>query len=164
MIMTCTCVWALAPAKDEEVVDVDILNLLVGILLLFLGRRIFWLFVGGVGFVAAIDLVSRLAMPWPTWLTLVVALAAGLVGALLAILLQEVAVGIAGFLAGGYIVLHVPSCWACPCNPWGLVRLPLWARLWARYWLWASSIGRSSCSLRWWAPQSSLGPSIFLSR
>ena len=104
--MTCKCAWVLAPAKDE-VVDVDILILLVAILLLFLGRQIFWLFVGGVGFVAAIDLVSRLATPWPIWLTLVVALAAGLVGALLAILLQEVAVGIAGFLAGGYIVLQV---------------------------------------------------------
>jgi hypothetical protein len=83
----------------------NIAKVLVGILLLVLGRQLFWLFVGGIGFVAAIDLVSRWASAWPVWLTLIVALAAGVVGALLAVFLQEFAVGVAGFLAGGYVVL-----------------------------------------------------------
>jgi hypothetical protein len=81
------------------------LRVLVGVLLLILGRQLFWLFVGGIGFVTAIDLVSRLASTWPVWLTLLVALAAGVVGALLAVFLQEFAVGVAGFLAGGYVTL-----------------------------------------------------------
>ncbi len=88
-------------------VSMDILSLLVGILLLFLGRQVYWLFVGGVGFVTAVDLIGRMATPWPIWLTLIVALAAGLIGALLAIFLQKLAIGIAGFLGGGYVVLHI---------------------------------------------------------
>ncbi len=83
----------------------NVLRVLVGVLLLILGRQLFWLFVGGIGFVAAIDLVSRLASTWPVWLTLLVALAAGIVGALLAVFLQEFAVGVSGFLAGGYVTL-----------------------------------------------------------
>jgi hypothetical protein len=84
-----------------------LLRLLIGILLLVLGRQLFWLFVGGIGFVAAIDLVTRLADAWPAWLTLLVALGAGIIGALLAIFLQEFAIGVAGFLGGGYVVLAI---------------------------------------------------------
>jgi hypothetical protein len=86
-----------------------VLNILIGIALLLLGRKIFWLFVAGIGFVVAMDLVTRLfAGPQVETITpiaLVAGLVAGVLGALLAIFLQRVAVGIVGFLAGGYIVL-----------------------------------------------------------
>jgi hypothetical protein len=82
-----------------------VVTIVLGLLLLFLGRQLYWLFVGGIGFVVAVDLVTRLSLPWPIWLILLVAAIAGIVGALLAIFLQEVAVGIAGFLAGGYVAL-----------------------------------------------------------
>ena len=82
------------------------LRILVSILLLLLGRQLFWLFVGGTGFVLTMELVTRLALAWPAWLTLIVALVAGILGALLAIALQEIAVGAAGFIAGGYVVLN----------------------------------------------------------
>ncbi len=81
------------------------LRILVALLLLILGRQIFWLFVGGVGFITAMNVVSYWAAPSPPWLTLVIALVAGIIGALLAIFLQEIAVGVAGFLAGGSVVL-----------------------------------------------------------
>jgi hypothetical protein len=83
----------------------NVLRILVSIALLTLGRQLFWLFVGGVGFVSAMEITTRWAVAWPVWLSLVVALAAGVTGAILAMLLQEVAVGIAGFFAGGYVVL-----------------------------------------------------------
>lgn len=83
------------------------LSLLVGVVLLLLGRRIYWLFVGGVGFVAAMTLVTRLTNVQRDWLVILIALAAGVVGAVLAVLLQRVAIGIGGFLAGGYIVLSL---------------------------------------------------------
>ena len=82
------------------------LRILVSILLLVLGRQLFWLFVGGTGFVLAVELMTHLTIAWPAWLTLVVALLAGIIGALLAIALQEIAVGVAGFIAGGYIVVN----------------------------------------------------------
>lgn len=82
-----------------------IISVLLGLALLFLGRQLFWLFVGGLGFVTAVELVTRLSVPWPNWLVLLVALAAGVIGALLALFLQEAAIGIAGFLAGSYVAL-----------------------------------------------------------
>jgi hypothetical protein len=82
-----------------------ILSLLVGIVLLVLGRKVFWLFVAGIGYMAAFTLVTQLTEIQQEWLVIVIALAAGAVGALLAIFLQQVAVAVAGFLAGGYIVL-----------------------------------------------------------
>jgi hypothetical protein len=42
-----------------------------------------------------------------TLVALVVGLAAGVIGALLAIFLQRVSVGVAGFLAGGYVALSL---------------------------------------------------------
>jgi len=84
-------------------------KILIGIVLLLWGRKVFWLFVAGIGFVVAMDLVTRLfAGPQAetmTLIALVAGLVAGVIGALLAIFLQRVAVGVAGFLAGGYIVL-----------------------------------------------------------
>lgn len=82
-----------------------VFNVLLGLVLLLLGHQVFWLFVGGIGFVTALELVERLALPWPNWLILVVAIVAGVIGALLAIFLQKVAIGLAGFLAGGYVIL-----------------------------------------------------------
>ena len=82
-----------------------ILGLLVGIVLLVLGRKIFWLFVAGIGFVSAFTLVTQLTEIQQDWLVIVIALAAGAAGVLLDIFLQQVAVAVAGFLAGGYIVL-----------------------------------------------------------
>lgn len=82
-------------------------RILIGLLLLILGRQLYWLFVGGVGFITAINLVSYGTSSMPVWLMLIIALGAGLVGALLAIFLQEVAVGLAGFLAGGSVVLSL---------------------------------------------------------
>lgn len=87
-----------------------ILNILIGVALLLVGRKAFWLFVAAIGFVVAMDLVVRL-FPGPagnlTIIALVAGLAAGVIGALLAVFFQQAAVGLAGFLAGGYIVLSL---------------------------------------------------------
>jgi len=84
-----------------------ILRVLVGAALLTLGRKLFWLFVAGIGFVAAITLATRLLHNQPEWLIIVLALFAGLIGALLAVFLERLAIGIAGFLAGGYFALSL---------------------------------------------------------
>lgn len=83
----------------------QVVRLLVGAALLLLGRQLYWVFVAGVGFVVAMDLASRLAQVESTLLILLIALSAGVIGALLAVFLQRAAIGIAGLLAGGYVVL-----------------------------------------------------------
>ena len=84
----------------------SIVNVLVGVGLLFFGRRAFWLFVAAAGFVAGLSLANRL-LQGPEWVGLVVGIAIGLVAALLAVIVERFAIGLAGFLVGGYIALQV---------------------------------------------------------
>jgi hypothetical protein len=84
-----------------------LLRILVGIGLLVMGRRLFFLFVGLIGFITGIHLASHFFPGQPEWMILAIGLMAGVLGALLALLLQWMAVGLAGFLAGGYITLSV---------------------------------------------------------
>ena len=86
-----------------------LIRILVGILLLTLGYQMFWLFVGGVGFVTAIRVTDLWTLTMPTWATLLIALFVGILGAVLAIIAQEFAVGLAGFLAGGAVALGFAS-------------------------------------------------------
>ena len=79
-----------------------IANVLVGIALLTTGRRLFWVFVGAAGFLLASSLASEFMSSQPEWVALVVALAAGLIGVVLAIFAQRFAVGAAGFVLGSY--------------------------------------------------------------
>ncbi|MCL5951157.1 MAG: hypothetical protein M1132_05425 [Chloroflexi bacterium] len=82
-----------------------LLRLLSGILLLVFGRSLFWLFVAVVGFLAGASLATRVLHGRPEWVMLAVALAVGLVGALLALALPRVVGAVAGFVAGGYVVV-----------------------------------------------------------
>jgi hypothetical protein len=74
-----------------------------GVTLLVLGRRLFWLFVGIVGFFTVYQLSLDALHLHPLGLRLFLASMAGLFGVLLAIFVQRVAVGIAGFLVGTWL-------------------------------------------------------------
>jgi len=83
-----------------------ILNIIVGAALLFFGRKVFWLFVAGVGFVAGMSLAAN-TFNGPDWLNVTIGLIVGFIAALLAVVVQGFAISLAGFLAGGYIALQV---------------------------------------------------------
>jgi hypothetical protein len=80
----------------------NIVSILVGIVVLTLGRKLFWLAVGAVGFIVGLRLGIQLTSGQSDWVVLVVALVAGGIGAILAIVLQKIAAGVAGFVLGGY--------------------------------------------------------------
>lgn len=84
-----------------------ILRILVGVIALTLGRKLFWFFVGAVGFVAGIALATQFLEGQSDWMILAIALGAGLLGALLAVLVQQVAISVAGFIGGGYIAINL---------------------------------------------------------
>src|SRR5512142_2345265 len=85
---------------------VSILDLVLGAILLVAGRRLFWLLVGAIGFVIGVMLATRFFHG--SELTMVLAgLVLGLIFALLAIFLESIAIGIAGFLGGGYVLLSM---------------------------------------------------------
>jgi hypothetical protein len=94
------CSGTMKTARDAAIMP---LRILLGLSALFLGRRLFWLFVGVVGFAIGVDVSTQLFAGAPYVTVLVIALIAGVVGALLAYFLQEVVIAIAGFLAGGQV-------------------------------------------------------------
>lgn len=75
----------------------------VGVLFLFLGRKLFWLFVALTGFLIGMYFAPQVLINQPQSVILVIALMVGFLGVLLTTLLQKLAVGLAGFAAGGYI-------------------------------------------------------------
>jgi hypothetical protein len=81
-------------------------NLIIGAILALLGRKLFWLFVGGLGFLAGYTYTEAFLGPQPDYIVVLVGVVAGAAGALLAVFLQGLAVGVAGFLAGGFIALE----------------------------------------------------------
>src|SRR5712691_11529828 len=86
---------------------IPILSVLIGAIILFFGRRLFWLCVAAVGFAAGVEVAPHLVHEPSTVLQLIVALVFGFIGALLALFLQKVAIAIAGFLAGGKLAMSL---------------------------------------------------------
>ncbi len=84
-----------------------LLRILAGIVLLAGGRRLFWLFVGLIGFISGINIAAGFFPGKPDWMILAIALMAGILGALLALFLQRLAIALAGFFAGAYIVVRL---------------------------------------------------------
>jgi hypothetical protein len=83
--------------------DYPLLFVLVGLLLLLLGRKLFWLFVAVAGFVIGAKATPYILPHQSELFTLLVAILLGLTGAFLAIFLQKVAIAIGGFAVGGYL-------------------------------------------------------------
>jgi len=84
-----------------------IANILVGLALLLLGKRLFWLFVGAIGFMAASDAAATHFSGLPDWQILIISLGAGLLGILLALFFQKLAILLVGFYAGGYLAVSL---------------------------------------------------------
>jgi hypothetical protein len=87
----------------------SIVNILGGAILLTLGRKVFWLFVAGVGFYAGLEVATRYLNVQPEWLAVLIAVGIGLLGALLAYFFQKLVIGAAGFLAGALIVSRLTA-------------------------------------------------------
>jgi hypothetical protein len=81
--------------------SVAIVGALIGVVILFFGRKLFWLCVAAVGFAAGVEIAPHLVNEPSPLLALTVALVLGLIGALLALFLQKIAIAVLGFLAGG---------------------------------------------------------------
>lgn len=80
-------------------------NILIGLVLTFAGRRLFWLFVACVGFATSYHYAQQVWAIHSPGLVLILSIAAGALGAIIAIFFQKAAIVLAGFAAGGYIVL-----------------------------------------------------------
>jgi hypothetical protein len=77
-----------------------------GLLLLAAGRKLYWLFVAIVGFAAGFMLAGMFVKTDAEWIKWLIAIGIGVLGGMLAVGLQKIAVGAAGFLAGGYGLVY----------------------------------------------------------
>jgi hypothetical protein len=96
------------------------ISAILGTGLLLLGRKLFWLFVGVVGFGIGLQVTERLGggADGPR---LVLSLVVGILFAVLAIFLQTVAIGAAGFFGGGYVVLGIATMLGLDQGPMGWI-------------------------------------------
>jgi len=89
--------------------SVTIVGVLIGIVILFFGRKLFWLCVAAVGFAAGVQIAPLLVNEASSLLALVIALVFGLLGVLLAFFIQKIAIAILGFLAGGKLATAIAA-------------------------------------------------------
>jgi Domain of unknown function (DUF4203) len=82
-------------------------QILAGVALLLFGRKLFWVFVGVIGFIAGMRFGAEIVKGQSEAIILLIAVGMGLLGALLAIVLQRVAVALAGGLAGGMLAMQI---------------------------------------------------------
>lgn len=82
-----------------------IARLIVGTISLIAGRALYWLFVAAAGFIVALTLATRYLQGESELVLILIALGAGFIGAVLAVFAQRVAVAIAGFLMGGFVLM-----------------------------------------------------------
>ena len=93
-------------------------TMLVALALLTMGRRLFWVFVGAAGFIFGFTLASQFLPGQSAFVIVGVGLAAGLVGIGLAIFAQHLAVGVAGFVMGSYVLTYLFSSFGLIGTDW----------------------------------------------
>lgn len=101
----------------------SVVRLLLGALLLTVGRRLFWFFIAAIGFVAGLRFSAEIMVDLPAWLGILIGLLIGLGAAGLAVLFQQFAIGLAGFLAGAYVLLSVLELFGLDGSTWTVVAL-----------------------------------------
>jgi hypothetical protein len=82
---------------------VTIVSLIAGLLLLFVGRKALWFFLGLAGVAVAIAFLPRYFPEFDQKTLLIVSLVAGVLGGALAFALSKVIVWVGGGIAGGYL-------------------------------------------------------------
>ena len=89
--------------------SVAIVGALIGFVILLFGRKLFWLCVAAVGFAAGVEIAPHLVHEPSPLLALTVAIILGIIGALLALFLQKIAIAVLGFLAGGKLASAIAA-------------------------------------------------------
>jgi hypothetical protein len=97
---------------------IPILSALIGAVILFFGRKLFWLCIAAVGFAAGSELATHFMHQPTPLMALTIALVLGFIGALIALFLQKMAIAIAGFLAGGKLATAIVAAFFVNLTPY----------------------------------------------
>ena len=120
-----------------------LLTIVLGIILLITGKKLYWLLVAVIGFMIGLGFATQYVQLDPPWLIYIVALSAGVIGAVLGIFVQRLAIALVGFIVGGYGSIYLSGLLGIKAEPFnwlafivgGFVGLLLVATLldWALY-------------------------------
>jgi hypothetical protein len=92
---------------DTGINSSTVINIIIGIVTLTFGRKLFWLFVGCLGFAVGFYYAPYVWQVQSNLFLLALATITGIIGAVLALFFQKIAIGLAGFAGGGYIALNL---------------------------------------------------------
>lgn len=87
----------------------NIVAMVLGTIILIMGRRLFWLLVGLLGFMAGFVFTEAHLADSSQFVMLLVALAVGILGAVLAMFMERLAFALAGGFAGAYVAAAVAA-------------------------------------------------------
>ena len=80
-----------------------VLTVMIGFLVLIMGRQIFWVFIAGLGFTLGMIYGEQFYAGQPDWMLFLVSSIIAILGAVLAYTLQRLAGALAGFASGWYL-------------------------------------------------------------
>jgi hypothetical protein len=89
---------------NKELLMIPIVHAIMGFLLLVAGRKLYWLFVGVIGFMLGVYFASSVFTSESEIVWIVIALITGVIGTMLAFFAQRLAIAVAGFISGGLII------------------------------------------------------------
>lgn len=100
------------PRGSEEIV-----TLVVGGVILLFGRRLYWLCLGGFGFLCGMVLGGMFLDKLETWAVILIALVLGLIGMVAVLILQKITIVLAGAIGGGLLIVTVVQEFWPPASP-----------------------------------------------
>jgi hypothetical protein len=86
-----------------------VVMVLLGLVVLLFGRSLYWAFIAIGGFLVGMALANEWLADKQEWIRILAAVGAGVLGAVLGILIQRLAFAIGGFFAGAYLALVIAS-------------------------------------------------------
>jgi len=99
------------------------LTLGLGVVVLLFGRSLYWVFVAIAGFLIGMEMANVWMRGQEDWMRLLVAVGAGVLGAIIGIFVQRLAFAIGGFFAGGYFAVALATRFGLAGDPnvWAIV-------------------------------------------
>jgi len=95
--------------------------IIIGAAALLLGRQLFWLFIAVVGFTIGLTFAQTALVDQPQWMIWALGVAAGIVGLLLALFIQKLAIALGGFAAGAYVAMQLALMGGHELHPAGVL-------------------------------------------